>query len=160
MINIQLANPAEKHHAAAIVNLLNEYALHPMGGGEALSAYTQKNLVQSLAERNDYVVILAWDDDQAVGLCNCFEGFSTFASKPLMNIHDVYVKQAYRGQHIAAQMMHKAEQVARQRGCCKMTLEVLNKNDKAKASYLASGYSPYQLDDAFGYAEFWQKPIS
>jgi ribosomal protein S18 acetylase RimI-like enzyme len=55
--------------------------------------------------------------------------------------------------------MEKAEQVASERGCCKMTLEVLNNNEAAKSSYRASGYEPYQLDDQFGNAEFWQKPI-
>ncbi len=159
MIKIERATPSDNHQATAIVNLLNEYALHPMGGGEALSEYTRNNLAKHLAERDDCVVILAWDDKEAVGLCNCFEGFSTFASRPLMNIHDVYVKQSHRGQGIAAQMMQKAEEIARDRGCCKMTLEVLNHNEKAKVSYLASGYSPYQLDERHGHAEFWQKPI-
>jgi GNAT superfamily N-acetyltransferase len=130
-----------------------------MGGGEALPEFTCKNLVSALASRNDCTVILAWDEDLAVGLCNCFECFSTFACKPILNIHDVYVAEGYRGRGIASQMMQKAEQLAHARGCCKLTLEVLTHNKAAKASYTASGYAPYQLDSEFGQAEFWQKSI-
>lgn len=35
--------------------------------------------------------VLAFDADQPVGLINAIEGFSTFACKPLINIHDVIV---------------------------------------------------------------------
>lgn len=159
MIEISTADPANPVHAQAIVALLDQYAMHPMGGGEALTEYTRNNLAATLARRSDYSAILAWDGDQAVGLCNCFECFSTFACKPILNIHDVYVANGYRGQGIAGQMMQKAEQIARNRGCCKLTLEVLSKNQAAKASYQASGYTPYQLDSQFGQAEFWQKSL-
>lgn len=159
MIQIIIADPSKKEHGEAIVELLNEYARHPMGGGDELPDYTLKNLPKTLAERQDSTIILAYDDDSAVGLCNCFDGFSTFACKPLMNIHDVYVRDGYRGQGIAPRMMQKAEQVAREKGCCKLTLEVLTHNNKAKASYRASGYQPYQLDAEFGQAEFWHKSL-
>lgn len=159
MIEISTADPTRPFHAQAIVTLLNEYALHPMGGGEPLPDYTRSNLASALAARDDYSAILAWDGDKAVGLCNCFECFSTFACKPILNIHDVYVANGYRGQGIANRMMQKAEQIARAKGCCKLTLEVLTQNKAAKASYLASGYAPYELDSQFGQAEFWQKPL-
>jgi hypothetical protein len=56
-------------------------------------------------------------------------------------------------------MMAYAEQLARDKGCCKVTLEVLTNNMAAKTAYQAAGYAPYQLDAEFGQAEFWQKPI-
>ncbi len=159
MIDIQTANLSNPLHGQAIVTLLDEYARHPMGGGEALPEFTRNNLANALASRTDCTVILAWDGDRPVGLCNCFECFSTFACKPILNIHDVYVAEDYRGQGIASQMMQKAEQLARAKGCCKLTLEVLTHNKAAKASYTASGYAPYQLNSEFGQAEFWQKSI-
>jgi ribosomal protein S18 acetylase RimI-like enzyme len=159
MIEIEIADLSNPEHTRAIVSLLQQYALHPMGGGESLPEYTLKNLPEALASRNDCTVILAWDGATAIGLCNCFECFSTFACKPILNIHDVYVSDGYRGQGVASRMMQKAEQFARAKGCCKLTLEVLTHNDSAKACYRASGYQPYQLDSEFGQAEFWQKPI-
>ncbi|MCD8481615.1 MAG: hypothetical protein LR015_02400 [Verrucomicrobia bacterium] len=43
--------------------------------------------------------------------------------------------------------------------CCKLTLEVLSNNIKAAKLYHKLGFAPYQLDPAFGKAEFWQKPM-
>ncbi len=160
MIKYKRANLAMSTHAKAVISLLNSYAKHPMGGGEALSDYTLANLHSALSARSDYIAILAFDGERAIGLCNCFEAFSTFACKPILNIHDVYVEEEYRGQGIAPKMMQKAEQIALDKGCCKVTLEVLSENSAAKGSYLASGYTPYQLNEQHGHAEFWQKKIS
>lgn len=159
MIDIHVADLSDPNQAGAVVTLLDRYAKHPMGGGQPLSEFTRKNLTKTLARRSDCTIILAFDKNTAVGLCNCFECFSTFACRPILNIHDVYVDENYRGQGIAPKMMQYAEQIALENGCCKITLEVLTNNEAAKASYLASGYAPYQLDAQFGQAEFWQKTI-
>ena len=159
MIEIRVADLSKPEQGKALVYLLNQYAQHPMGGGQPLSTYTRINLAATLQQRSDCSVILAFDDERAVGLCNCFECFSTFACKPILNIHDIYVEQDYRGQGLAGKMMAYAEQLARDKGCCKVTLEVLTNNMAAKTAYQAAGYAPYQLDAEFGQAEFWQKPI-
>jgi GNAT superfamily N-acetyltransferase len=159
MIDIRIADLSDPQQGQVIVSLLDQYAQHPMGGGEALPDYTRRNLAQTLAARSDCFVILAYDNEKAIGLCNCFECFSTFACKPILNIHDVYVADGYRGKGVASRMMQRAEQLAQELGCCKLTLEVLSKNEPAKASYSASGYAPYQLDSQFGHAEFWQKSL-
>lgn len=160
MIEYLTADLESPDHANALVTLLNNYAKHPMGGGEPLPEFTRKNLASTLAKREDCVVILAYDGSKPIGLCNCFECFSTFSCQPILNIHDVYVEDGYRGQGVARNMMIKAETTARERGCCKVTLEVLSENKAAKTSYRTSGYAPYQLDANFGQAEFWQKYIS
>lgn len=159
MIDIRIADLSKPEQGKALVDLLDQYARHPMGGGQELSTFTRINLAATLKARSDCTVILAYDADQAVGLCNCFQCFSTFACKPILNIHDIYVAEDYRGQGIAGQMMAFAEQQAREQGCCKVTLEVLTENHAAKAAYMTAGYTPYQLDAEFGQAEFWQKTL-
>ncbi len=159
MIDIRVADLSDPEQGKALVNLLDQYARHPMGGGQELSTFTRINLAATLRDRSDCTVIMAYADDQAVGLCNCFQGFSTFACKPILNIHDIYVAEDFRGQGIAGQMMAYAEQLASDQGCCKVTLEVLTENHAAKAAYMTAGYAPYQLDAEFGQAEFWQKNL-
>jgi ribosomal protein S18 acetylase RimI-like enzyme len=51
------------------------------------------------------------------------------------------------------------ENIARQRGCCKLTLEVLQGNRNAQEMYSKLGYVGYQLDAATGAALFWQKGL-
>uniref|UniRef100_UPI0035583619 GNAT family N-acetyltransferase n=2 Tax=Pseudomonadota TaxID=1224 RepID=UPI0035583619 len=56
-------------------------------------------------------------------------------------------------------MLAKVEEIARQRGCCKLTLEVLEGNEVAKAAYQKQGFDGYQLDPQMGRAMFWQKVL-
>ena len=100
MIDVFPADYSNAEHGAALLALLDAYALDPMGGGQPLSAYTREHLVRSLAERDDAITLFARDGEQYAGLVNCFEGFSTFACKPLLNIHDVVVLAPFRGRGV------------------------------------------------------------
>lgn len=148
------ANPA---HASALVHLLDAYAADPMGGGEGLSDFAKANLIPGLAARPQAYSVLAYLGDVPVGLVNCIEGFSTFACRPLVNVHDVAVLPAYRGRGIADQMLVLCEAIARERGACKMTLEVLQGNVGAIRAYERFGFAGYQLGSTMGQASFMQK---
>jgi len=157
VLRADYANPA---HASAVVAMLDAYASDPMGGGEPLSDFAKCNLVASLAARPQAFSVLAFlgaDDATPVGLVNCIEGFSTFACRPLVNVHDVAVHSGYRGQRIGERMLALAEQIARERGACKLTLEVLSGNAGAMRLYQRVGFANYELDPAMGQAGFMQK---
>ena len=51
------------------------------------------------------------------------------------------------------------EQHAREIGCCKVTLEVLEGNHPAKKAYSQAGFAAYELDPEAGQALFWQKKL-
>ncbi len=144
-------------HAQSIVQILDAYAQDPTGGATALSEFSKQNLVQELAKRPQAFSVLAFDGETPVGLVNCIEGFSTFACKPLVNVHDVAVLGSHRGQRVGEKMLALAEQIARQRGACKLTLEVLSGNASAIRLYQRIGFAAYQLDPAMGHAQFLQK---
>jgi ribosomal protein S18 acetylase RimI-like enzyme len=157
VVQVDYAIPS---HARALVAMLDAYARDPMGGGHALSDFARDNLVASLAARPQAFSILAFDgadDSRPIGLVNCIEGFSTFACKPLVNVHDLAVKDGYRGQRIGERMLVLAEEIARARGACKITLEVLEGNANAIRLYTRCGFANYQLGDAMGNAQFLQK---
>lgn len=147
-------------HAQAVVDLLDGYASDPTGGAEPLSEFTKANLPAALQARPTVFSVLAFDDAQGgrpVGLINCVEGFSTFACRPLVNIHDVVVAASHRGQGIGEQMLALVEQLSRERGACKLTLEVLSGNAPASRLYSRIGFENYQLDPSMGHALFMQK---
>jgi ribosomal protein S18 acetylase RimI-like enzyme len=104
--------------------------------------------------------VIAYVDGAPAGLVNCFEGFSTFQGRPLVNIHDVVVLAEFRGRGIARRMLDRVEEIARARGCCKLTLEVLSNNQAAKSAYRKFGFSDYRLDPEAGTALFWQKKLA
>ncbi len=155
--SVRRADYARPADARAIVALLDAYASDPAGGGEPLSEFARQRLVPELASRPHAFSVLAFDGEAAVGLVNCIEGFSTFACRPLVNVHDVAVLASHRGRGIAEQMLALAEIIARERGAVKMTLEVLSGNAPAIKLYQRIGYAGYQLDPAMGTAQFFQK---
>jgi ribosomal protein S18 acetylase RimI-like enzyme len=157
MITVVRARYDNPSHAAALIDLLDHYARDPAGGGEPLSDFARDNLLAALAARPFVFSVLAFDGDTPVGLINAIEGFSTFACKPLVNVHDVVVAAGHRGRGIAAQMFAEVEGIARERGACKLTLEVLDGNAAARALYQRLGFSGYQLDPAMGNAQFLHK---
>ena len=160
-LQIVQANYSDALHAHAIVQLLDAYAQDPAGGGMPLSDFAKTHLVNELKVRPQAFSVLAFDvtanGDVPVGLVNCIEGFSTFACKPLVNVHDVVVLSSHRGQRVGEQMLALAEQIAKQRGACKLTLEVLGGNPSAIKLYERIGFASYQLDPAMGSALFLQK---
>lgn len=156
-VTVRLADYHARSDAAALVMLLNDYASDPAGGGTPLSEYARLHLARELAVRSQAYTVLAFDGEQPVGLVNCIEGFSTFACRPLVNVHDVAVLASHRGRGIAERMLAEAERLARGRGAVKMTLEVLSGNGPAKRLYERLGFEGYQLDPAMGQALFMQK---
>jgi GNAT superfamily N-acetyltransferase len=158
-IEIVKADYQNGRHAEALVSLLDVYARDAMGGGKGLTDEVKANLVAQLAQRSFAFSVLAFADGEPAGLVNCFEGFSTFAAKPLVNVHDVAVAPQFRRRGIAQMMMSRVEDIARERGCCKLTLEVLSGNLGAQDMYLKLGYSGYQLNQETGGALFWQKRL-
>jgi ribosomal protein S18 acetylase RimI-like enzyme len=159
MIEVIEANLSLSEHAADLMRLLNEYAQDPMGGSEALSPHVQDNLAITLHQRDRTHVIFVKVDGITAGLLICIEGFSTFACRPLLNIHDVIVSQSYRGQGLSQKLLLKAEEIALRTGCCKITLEVLEGNQIAQSAYRSAGFSDYQLNPEHGRALFWQKKL-
>ncbi|MCC5612812.1 GNAT family N-acetyltransferase [Nostoc sp. CHAB 5834] len=159
MIEIVEADLSLPAHADAMIQLMDEYALDPMGGGKGLSDYAKANLGAELAKRFAAHVILAFVDAEPAGLVVCLEGFSTFACKPLLNIHDVIVALSYRGRGLSKLLLQKAEEIALDLGCCKLTLEVLEGNHVAQSAYKACGFSGYELNPQMGKALFWEKKL-
>jgi len=158
-IEVFLADYRDAAQAAAVVDLLNAYASEPAGGGVPLDPAVRQDLPAALAARPQAFSVLAFEGGQPVGLINCLEGFSTFACKPLVNVHDVVVLPSHRGQGVAQKMFARVEQEARRRGACKLTLEVLSNNKPALRTYEREGFASYQLDPEFGHAVFLQKKL-
>src|SRR4051812_3159345 len=112
-----------------------------MGDGKPLSDEARNQLLPGLRQHPTTLILLAYNLDQPVGIAVCFGGFSTFAAKPLINIHDLAVLPEYRGRGIGRRLLEAVERKARELGCCKLTLEVQEKNRKAKGVYEAAGFT-------------------
>ena len=160
IVRVCRVNYADKAHAKALTSMLDMYARDPMGGGQALSQFAIENVAAELGKRPQAFSVLAIVGDQPAGLVNCIEGFSTFACKPLVNVHDVAVHPDFRQIGVAQKMLDLVETIARERGACKLTLEVLQGNAPALGLYGRIGFVGYQLVSSMGQAMFLQKLLT
>jgi len=159
-ITIKEVNFLDNEQCADLVYLLNEYAIDPMGGAEPLSDIVKQHLTQEMAKLDYVFSILCYVDNKPAGLVNCVQSFSTFACKPVINIHDVIVLKPFRGQGLTGEMFSFVEVIAKQRGACKLTLEVLQGNEVAQKAYIKAGFAGYELDPNMGKALFWEKKLN
>lgn len=142
-----------------LLSLLDLYARDPMGGGEPLSDDIKAQLPKAFKERSFLFSLIAYVDGEAAGLANCIESFSTFACKPVINIHDMAVNPKFRGLGLSQKILASIEDIAKEKGSAKVTLEVLTGNDVAINAYKKFGFNGYELDPKMGKAEFWEKKI-
>ena len=146
-------------HQKAVLAMIDVYARDPMGETKPLDPDVRARLIPGLQNHPTTVVFLAFHGDQAVGAAVCFIGFSTFAAKPLINIHDFVVLSALRGKGVGRRLLEAIEGKARELGCCKLTLEVMDNNHRALRIYEAAGFARYALQKGSGTAIFMSKPL-
>lgn len=156
ILQADLDDPA---HAAAVLAMTRDYARDPMGDGADLPAERQAVLVERLRAHPTTLVFLAFAGDEPVAIATCFVGFSTFAARPLVNIHDVHVTAAYRRRGVGRALLAAVEAKARELGCCKLTLEVQENNHVARALYRSLGFGGGQYEEAAGAVLFRQKKL-
>lgn len=158
-IEIREANLRESADAEAFLQLLNAYAEDAMGGGKPLDADVARRLVPALLEHPGAHVLLAWEGARPVGVATCFVGFSTFAARRLLNVHDLGVIPEVRGRGVGRALLARAEQLARSLGCVKLSLEVLEDNALARGLYASFGFRDYELGGAPRRTLFLTKPL-
>ena len=99
-LQIKRVDYLDAQDAQALVFLLDAYAQDPMGGGEALNPENAARLCSDMARIAGAASFIAWLESKPIGLINCFEGYSTFKAKPLLNVHDIAVLSGHRGQGV------------------------------------------------------------
>jgi ribosomal protein S18 acetylase RimI-like enzyme len=140
-ITVIEADLSRADHQEATLELLNAYSVDPMGDGRPLSEAARRDLIPGLRAHPTTMVFLAYHGSEAAGVAICFLGFSTFAARPLLNIHDYCVLPGYRGTGIGRMLLAAVEERACAMGCCRITLEVQENNHRAKRVYAAAGFS-------------------
>lgn len=156
-VDILRADYTDPRHRSAIPYLLNAYAKGLLGFKKNIKGHVLDALVPGLERTQNALVLLVRTDRDYVGMAICFLGFSTFHAKPLINIHDFMVLEDFRKQGIGRALLGKIETIARDMGCCKITLEVQENNTTARKLYRSSGFKDTFLDQEAGDQLFMTK---
>jgi ribosomal protein S18 acetylase RimI-like enzyme len=158
-VTVVLADLDRADHQQAVLKLVDAYAREPMGSGKPLAPQVRAELIDQLRRHPTTLIFLAYRQAEAVGIAVCFRGFSTFAARPLVNLHDLAVLPAHRGHGVGRRLLEEVERHARATGCCKVTLEVHETNRAAQRIYAAAGFLPPPDQQATDGTRFLSKPL-
>jgi ribosomal protein S18 acetylase RimI-like enzyme len=158
-IEIVEADLDRPEHQRAVLDLTDAYATDSMGNGRPLDAEVRRGLIPGLRKHPTTLIFIAYDQGRPAGIATCFYGFSTFAARRLINIHDLAVLPEYRGRGIGHRLLQEVERKARDTSCCKLTLEVQQNNLRARRLYEALGFGPLVYQDGAGEALFLVKAL-
>jgi ribosomal protein S18 acetylase RimI-like enzyme len=153
-ITFEFCDYGDALHRQALIDLINHYKTDPMGGCDPLTSEEADALVKGLSAHPSSFVLFVKSGDIIAGLAVCFVNFSTFKAKPFINIHDLVVYKKYRNKGLGRAILEKIIALARERGCCKVTLEVRIDNAKAQGLYRNIGFQ-----DTNPPMYFWNKNI-
>lgn len=138
-LNIIEADYSNEEQANQILRLTDMYARDVMGMDKPLPNATKIRLIERLQELDNAFSLLAYKDEEAVGIANCFVNLSTFEARKVINIHDLAVVPEWRGLGIGRQMLQAVQKRAEKLNCCRITLEVREDNP-AKDLYERFGF--------------------
>ena len=120
-VRIVEADLSLAEHQDAVLAMVDAYSRDAMGNGKPLDQAVRTRLIPGLRRHPTTLIFLAFDGVQPIGVTVCFIGFSSFAAKPIINIHDFVVLPTSRGKGIGRRLLEAVEAKARELGCCKLT---------------------------------------
>ena len=93
--------------------------------------------------RLDSVTLVAESDDAVVGVLDMEYHQRLGDHRPQARVNDVVVKESARGQGVGEALLRRGEELARKRGCFRMTLVTAGWRDATHRFYERQGWSDY-----------------
>jgi GNAT superfamily N-acetyltransferase len=104
---------------------------------------TEKGLIEVLfGEKPAAEVLLAFENETAVGFAVFFHNFSTWLGRPGLYLEDLFVRPEDRGKGYGRALLIRLAEIARERGCGRMEWAVLDWNEPAIQFYRKLGAKP------------------
>lgn len=159
LVSVIRADLKNIQHARWTVSLLDEFAEDPMGIGRPLSPAVRRNLIRGMRTTRWSLVLIALLKGNPVGIIVCMRGFSTFQARPVVNIHDLFVRERHRGCGIGGHLLREVHKRAVRIGACKITLEVREDNKAARALYRQAGFEGAEASEDARRTLFLERPL-
>jgi GNAT superfamily N-acetyltransferase len=104
-MKIVRADLEDTHHQASLMVMAEAFSVDPFGANRPLSEPARAGLIDGLRAHPTTLVFLAFEDEVPTGIAICFRGFSTFAARPVVNIHDFFVSKNVRGRGVSRALL-------------------------------------------------------
>jgi len=159
MAEFRKANLSVERDQQYVIDLVSSFS-QESSNPRLLPKEIRDTLVANLQKFPTTLVYFAENQGIPIGIAVCFLSFSTFENTPVLNIHDFYIKKEHQGTGLEKQFLDYVEVQAKNNGCCKVTLEVFQKNERANLFFEGSGYSGGQNDTEDNIQYFLQKYLN
>ena len=136
--------PATEEDVPLILSFIRELAgyerlSHEVSATEDLLRY------HLFGERRTAEAVIGHHGDEPASFALFFHNFSTFLGRPGIYLEDLYVKPEFRGKGIGRAILVYLAGLAKERGCGRLELSVLDWNEPAIKLY--SGIGAVPMDD-------------
>ena len=136
-----LIRPATSGDVPVILELIRALATYERAPNDVTA--TENGLVEVLFdEKPSAEVLLAFEDETAVGFAVFFHNFSTWLGRPGLYLEDLFVRPEDRGKGYGRALLIHLAKIARDRGCGRMEWAVLDWNEPAIQFYRKLGAKP------------------
>ena len=145
-IDVVEADLADETQVARLFEILDAYARGPGGQNAPLSDRARENLGPGLREHPMSFALFGRLGGEIVGAAVRVWGFSTFAGRPSLNLHDFSELPEAQGRCVgtaileALEALEALERRGRDRDAAKLTLEVVGTNEGARRLYERFGF--------------------
>lgn len=97
---------ATLEHLPSIVPLFDGYRVFYRQSSDVINA---ELFLKERLEKNDTVIFLAFDDNEAVGFTQLFHSFSSVSMQPLFILNDLFVAPKHRKKGYGVALLEKAK---------------------------------------------------
>jgi len=126
--------PATVADVPIILELIRALATYERAPNEVTA--TEKGLTEVLfGAKPPAEVLLAFENETAVGFAVFFHNFSTWLGRPGLYLEDLFVRPEDRGKGYGRALLIHLAKIARERGCGRMEWAVLDWNEPAIKFY-------------------------
>ena len=124
-----------------ILELIRALAIYERAPNEVTA--TEETLAQILfGKKQAAEVLLAFENETAVGFAVFFHNFSTWLGRPGLYLEDLFVKPEHRGKGYGRALLIHLAKIARERNCGRFEWAVLDWNEPAIQFYRKLGAKP------------------
>ncbi|NHF59333.1 GNAT family N-acetyltransferase [Flavobacteriaceae bacterium TP-CH-4] len=139
--------PATKDHIEQVAPLFDRYRIF-YGQDSNLSAATR--FLEQRMSRNESVIFLALDEQEAVGFTQLYTTFSSVSMERVFILNDLFVLNSHRKKGIGEALLNRAKTHCKERGYKGLALETAT-NNPAQQLYERLGWKK----DAHCFHYFW-----
>jgi len=136
--------PATAADVPIILELIRALATYERAPNEVTATEDGLNKVL-FGEKPAAEVLLAFENETAVGFALFFQNFSTWLGRPGLYLEDLFVRPEDRGKGYGRALLIHLAKIAREHGCGRMEWAVLDWNEPAIQFYRKLGAKP--MDD-------------